>query len=55
MVFEKMIFEDLFEYSLIRDALCQVRLKLAQWFGGRSKKRKKKVTDGWTDGRPTKR
>ena len=34
------------------DALCQVRLKLAQWFSRRRWKFEK-FTDGWTDGKAT--
>ena len=37
-----------------KDALCQVWLKLAQWFLRRSPKRKSLQTDGRTD-RPTDR
>jgi hypothetical protein len=35
------------------DDLCQVWLKLAQWFWRRSRKCKSLQTDGWTDRRTT--
>jgi hypothetical protein len=41
------------EFPSPKDDLCQVLLKLAQWFWKRSRKCKSLQTDGRTDGRRT--